>query len=630
MPMELHLKFIITFICVILCLEFVSCEESLNGPDTLNWMCTCAADSLGAQNCSTSCRCTPDATEGREGAWNCLCTSQQTPQAPGNIHDVNCFTACNCTSGSTGSSKTAKNHVSKKAVVVILLLCVVLTTIAFLTSVACYFYHKDKLPLQSQIYSFEKYTSWTSRSNLLSHRSASCPEPQAEGFNGLKGFIWRLSLLFRSERGTLPGVITQFSYTELEQAADKFSNANLIGVGGSSNVYRGQLSDGRVVAIKKLRPLGRAEADYEFLSEIELISRLNHCHVVPLIGYCSENQGRQSDRLLVFEYMSNGNLRECLDLKQGKQPMDWETRVNIALGVAKGLEYLHEAAAPRILHRDIKSSNILLDEKYRAKITDLGMAKCLAADDPASCSSSPARMLGTFGYFAPEYAIVGKASQKSDVFSFGVVILELITGRQPIQKSSNRGDESLVIWATARLRDSKLVVSELPDPLLKGKFPEEDMQIIAHLARECLQWDPDSRPTMSEVVQILSVIAPDKSKRQNLPTSIFTSSSLSKRAITDIERADDLTRRDLRQAASKGWHAQFSSQIEVDHSFCKDALKSTETVSPAEHMERLILLSSNGGWSLRSSDDDTVDLTEPRFESFTQANVFKPAAGRLS
>ena len=139
--------------------------------------------------------------------------------------------------------------------------------------------------------------------------------------------------------------------------------------------------------------------------QIELLSRLNHCHMV---------------LLLVFECMTNGNVPKCLDDLNTK-PMD--------LGAARGLEYLHEAAAPRILHRDIKSTNILLDDRFRARITDLGMTSCLMNDGVTSCSSSPARMLGTFGYFAPEYAIVGKASLKSDVFSFGVVVLELITGR---------------------------------------------------------------------------------------------------------------------------------------------------------------------------------------------------------
>ncbi|KAK8944089.1 Receptor-like serine/threonine-protein kinase NCRK [Platanthera zijinensis] len=336
------------------------------------------------------------------------------------------------------------------------------------------------------------------------------------GYRGRKAadILHRISVIFRGENQIIPGSTVQFSFYELEQATDRFSNDNLIGQGISSNVFRGKLMDGRIVAIKKLKVLNKAEADTVFLTEIELISRLNHCHVVPLLGYCSEYQSRNCERLLVFEYMSNGNLRECLDAKHGKEPLNWATRVRVAIGAARGLEYLHEASAPRILHRDIKSTNILLDENYRPKITDLGMAKYLMSDDHPSCPSSPARMLGTFGYFAPEYAIVGKASLKSDVFSYGVVILELITGRQPIQKSA-KGDESLVIWSTARLNDSKLIVAEMPDPLLKGNFPEEEMQIMAHLARECLQWDPDSRPTMTEIVQILTAIAPEKYQRRN-------------------------------------------------------------------------------------------------------------------
>ena len=204
--------------------------------------------------------------------------------------------------------------------------------------------------------------------------------------------------------------------------------------------------------------------------QVELLSRLHHYHVVPLIGYCSEFHGKHAERLLVFEYMSYGNLRDCLDGELGEK-MTWNIRISLALGAARGLEYLHEAAAPRILHRDVKSTNILLDENWHAKvsqqvfasvrpnvnlnvhkhclqITDLGMAKCLSSDGLQSGSSSPTMGLqGTFGYFAPEYAIAGCASPMSDVFSFGVVLLELITGRKPIQKpSNNKGEESLVIW----------------------------------------------------------------------------------------------------------------------------------------------------------------------------------------
>jgi serine/threonine protein kinase len=430
-----------------------------------------------------------------------------------------------------GISQEGKKHVSNKTVIVTLLVCVILTTIAFLGTTAYYLRRKDALSPHSHAYSFDKYTSWSSRSNLVSHRSSPLPQPKPKPrISVLKEFLCSCNPICGNEGGPLPGVIVRFSYSELEQATGKFSDEHLIGVGGTSKVYRGQLSDAKVIAVKKLRPLGGADEDFEFLSEVELLSRLNHCHVVPLLGYCMESQGRQLERLLVFECMGNGNLRDCLDLKQGRKAMDWATRVGVALGAARGVEYLHEAAAPRILHRDIKSTNILLDDKFRAKITDLGMAKCLMNDGVTSCSSSPARMLGTFGYFAPEYAIVGKASLKSDVFSFGVVILELITGRQPIHhhRPPAAAGESLVLWAAPRLRDSRLVVAELPDPALQGRFPQEEMQIMAHLARECLQWEPESRPTMSEVVQILATIAPSSRKHAaaaTLVTRIGRSSS---------------------------------------------------------------------------------------------------------
>lgn len=388
-------------------------------------------------------------------------------------------------------------------------------------------------------------------------------------------------------------------------------------------MYRGQLSDGKVVAVKKLRPLGGADEDYEFLSEIELLSRLNHCHVVPLLGYCSESQGRQLERLLVFECVSNGNLRDCLDLKrEGRKPMDWPTRVSIALGAARGLEYLHEAAAPRILHRDIKSTNILLDDKFSAKITDLGMAKCLMNDGVTSCSSSPARMLGTFGYFAPEYAIVGKASLKSDVFSFGVVILELITGRQPIHKSSStRGDESLVTWATSRMRDSRLVVTELPDPALKGRFSPEEMQIMAHLARECLQWDPESRPTMTEVVQILSTIAPlhTANKRRKLPlptTTFFTTSPHIRRSEPE---GDDIEWQECSVSFDR-WQDGGRDLYRGDDN-TKSAARG---VVSGEVVGMQLVKSPNGRRSCRSpEEDEAVDLTEPRLETFTQPALFK-------
>ncbi|MQL99909.1 hypothetical protein Taro_032636 [Colocasia esculenta] len=577
--MKLQLNVVTLYVSFILYIGCGLCGELLDGLNTLKWTCVCSAAPVGtnnyrpASNCSTSCHCTPDVGIGgdNEERWTCSCSPQQVPHES-SIYDVSCFNSCNCTSG--------------------------------------------------------------------------C--------------IWRASIMFRRKRQTLFTCIIQFSYVELELATNKFSKEKLIGIGGSSNVYRGQLKDGKLVAVKKLKMVGGSDTDSEFLTEIELISRLNHRHVVPLLGYCIEYQGKQVERLLVFEYMSNGNLRECLDASKGKDSLDWGTRVKISLGVARGLEYLHEAAAPRILHRDVKSTNILLDDKYTAKIsimifdcyhcglgslqvsqiTDLGMAKRLMAEDFMSCTNSPARMLGTFGYFAPEYAIVGKASLKSDVFSFGVVILELITGRQPIHKSTNKGNESLVIWvncftiitnlaAAAKLCSSKLVVSELPDPLLKGNFPEEEMQMMAHLARECLHWDPDSRPSMSEVVQILSAVASDKVQRRNLSANFLMGpSSCSVRRSTAssvLQGCEDLRevcleKVEVGQLVPDRAHARCSLSSPVDQSLCDKRKEHDEQVFCDGDTDGLMLLTSSAR-SSHAPEDEIVDLTEPRFESFMQDHI---------
>uniref|UniRef100_A0A0D9YL82 non-specific serine/threonine protein kinase n=1 Tax=Oryza glumipatula TaxID=40148 RepID=A0A0D9YL82_9ORYZ len=523
--MDVHKKLLLASLSCVLLIQVASSDGTAEGAGTTSWACVCTAHPLACRRIvrlpAIVYKMMMVAQD--HGTAHVLLTK---PLKKNTLRYMIGAASLTVTAHPEG-----KKHVSNKTVIVTLLVCVILTTIAFLGTTAYYLRRKDALSPHSHAYSFDKYTSWSSRSNLVSHRSSPLPQPKPKPrISVLKEFLCSCNPICGNEGGLLPGVIVRFSYSELEQATGKFSDEHLIGVGGTSKVYRGQLSDAKVIAVKKLRPLGGADEDFEFLSEVELLSRLNHCHVVPLLGYCMESQGRQLERLLVFECMGNGNLRDCLDLKQGRKAMDWATRVGVALGAARGVEYLHEAAAPRILHRDIKSTNILLDDKFRAKITDLGMAKCLMNDGVTSCSSSPARMLGTFGYFAPEYAIVGKASLKSDVFSFGVVILELITGRQPIHhhRPPAAAGESLVLWAAPRLRDSRLVVAELPDPALQGRFPQEEMQIMAHLARECLQWEPESRPTMSEVVQILATIAPSSRKHAaaaTLVTRIGRSSS---------------------------------------------------------------------------------------------------------
>ncbi|XP_017237022.1 receptor-like serine/threonine-protein kinase NCRK isoform X2 [Daucus carota subsp. sativus] len=602
------MKFRVEFLVACL-LSFIliqpSISEELSDASETKWACTCSAhegnNSLAVlTNCAPSCDCTPVVKDSSVGKWVCICAADKLPRVT-NDHDAFCFTSCNCKSGSAKDTEFPKRRVSSKVVVIILLLCVALTTLAIIGSVMWYFYRKEKCSERS-VFSSDKDSTYNSTTNLISHRAYSMPEFKvyiSSPVNPVVGCMQRASFLFRSKDGKIPGTLLQFSYAELENATNKFSESNLIGMGGSSYVYCGHLKDGGTVAIKRMKAQEGPNAESDFLTEIELISRLHHCHVVPLLGFCSENQGKRVERLLVFEYMPNGNLRDYLDGASGKC-LDWGIRVAIALGAAKGLEYLHEAAAPKILHRDVKSTNILLDENHRAKITDLGMAKRWINDGVPSCSSSPARMQGTFGYFAPEYAIVGRASLKSDVFSFGVVLLELITGRHPIHKLPEKGEESLVIWATPRLLDSRKVILELPDPHLQGIYPEEEMQIMAYLAKECLLLDPDSRPTMSEVVQILSTIAPEKSRRRNYSINLFQ--------VPHNLHEDVLEAEELGLITSDRWSPRSSLPVNVSHTLCvvnKEILTDTGSLRS----------------SLQSQDEEKVDLTEPRFETFSCSSV---------
>ncbi|KAL3653017.1 hypothetical protein CASFOL_002698 [Castilleja foliolosa] len=621
----------IAIICIInaVWVQHIYCDGISTESETKKWACTCSIarqENLNfiPANCSSSCDCNLVVGGSRENRWTCVCSNGGFPKLVGDDNGNSCFTACDCTAGTLSELEPSKKWISNKVVLIVLLLCLVIMALVFVALVLWFVNWKDQHPMQWTSPSSDRLTSYSSATNLMSRGFSTVPVYKDYLDSSAKryiGCIPKTPLLFRSRRGAIQGIIIQFSYSELESVTNRFSEDNLIGVGGSSHVYRGSLRDGRTVAIKRMKTQSGPDAEHIFLSEIELISRIHHCHVVPLIGYCSVNQGKHAERLLVFEYIPNGNLRECLDGDLG-ECLEWNTRVAIALGAARGLEYLHEAAAPRILHRDVKSTNILLDDNWKAKITDLGMAKHLHNDGIASCSSSPARMQGTFGYFAPEYAIIGRASLKSDVFSFGVVLLELITGRKPIYKSDSKAEESLVIWATPRLHDSKRVILELPDPRLKGAFEEEEMHVMAYLAKECLLLDPDSRPSMSEVVQILSTIAPDKSKRKNLPVHPFQYSSAGDMGMENMkpETCDE----DPNYTSATEEIKQITFETPARCSSLTNPgsdISMTKNMTEADDgIEQLMLLTSKSR-SCRLLDDEVVDISEPRFESFSLPNV---------
>ncbi|KAL8502937.1 hypothetical protein ACS0TY_021893 [Phlomoides rotata] len=286
-----------------------------------------------------------------------------------------------------------------------------------------------------------------------------------------------------------------FTYEELAMATDGFSNANLLGQGGFGYVHRGILPNGKEVAIKQLKA-GSGQGEREFQAEVEIISRVHHKHLVSLVGYCIAGV----QRMLVYEFVQNDTLEFHLHGK-GRPVMDWATRLKIALGSAKGLAYLHEDCHPKIIHRDIKASNILLDFNFEAKVADFGLAK-ISSDANTHVST---RVMGTFGYLAPEYAASGKLTEKSDVFSFGVMLLELITGRRPVDTDQSFMDDSLVDWArpllTRALEEGNF--DSLLDQKLQNNYHQNEMARMVACAAACVRHSARRRPRMSQVVRAL-------------------------------------------------------------------------------------------------------------------------------
>ncbi|XXG49799.1 hypothetical protein AAC387_Pa02g3871 [Persea americana] len=290
-----------------------------------------------------------------------------------------------------------------------------------------------------------------------------------------------------------------FTLRELAAATNNFRPECLLGEGGFGPVYKGRLeSTGQVVAVKQLDKDG-LQGNREFLVEVLMLSLLHHPNLVNLIGYCASGD----QRLLVYEYMALGSLEDhLLDLPPHKKPLDWNTRMKIAAGAAKGLEYLHNEANPPVIYRDFKSSNILLDEEYNPKLSDFGLAKLGPTGENTHVST---RVMGTYGYCAPEYAMTGQLTVKSDVYSFGVVFLELITGRRAFDSSRVHGQQSLVAWARPMFNNRKKL-PDLVDPRLEGRYPMRGLYQALAVASMCIQEEAAARPQIADVMTALSYL----------------------------------------------------------------------------------------------------------------------------
>ncbi|KAK9289873.1 hypothetical protein L1049_008034 [Liquidambar formosana] len=286
-----------------------------------------------------------------------------------------------------------------------------------------------------------------------------------------------------------------FSYDELKRCTNHFSENNEIGSGGYGKVYRGMLSDGQVVAIKRAQQ-GSMQGGLEFKTEIELLSRVHHKNLVGLVGFCFE----QGEQMLVYEFMPNGTLRESLSGRSGIH-LDWKRRLRIALGSARGLAYLHELANPPIIHRDVKSTNILLDENLTAKVADFGLSKLVSDSAKGHVST---QVKGTLGYLDPEYYMTQQLTEKSDVYSYGVVMLELVTAKQPIEKGKYIVRE--VRMAMDKNDEEHYGLREIMDPVIRNMTNLIGFGRFLELAMQCVEESAADRPTMSEVVKAIETI----------------------------------------------------------------------------------------------------------------------------
>ncbi|TQD75203.1 hypothetical protein C1H46_039244 [Malus baccata] len=287
------------------------------------------------------------------------------------------------------------------------------------------------------------------------------------------------------------GNLRSFHFRELQSATHNFSSKNLVGKGGFGNVYKGCLRDGTVIAVKRLKDANAIGGEIQFQTELEMISLAVHRNLLRLYGFCMTAK----ERLLVYPYMSNGSVASRL---KAKPALDWNTRKRIALGAGRGLLYLHEQCDPKIIHRDVKAANILLDDYYEAVVGDFGLAKLLDHHD----SHITTAVRGTVGHIAPEYLSTGQSSEKTDVFGFGILILELISGQRALEFGKAANQKGAILdWVKKIQQEKKFDV--LVDKELKNDYDAIELEEMIQVALLCTQNLPNQRPKMSEVVRML-------------------------------------------------------------------------------------------------------------------------------
>ncbi|KAM7263452.1 hypothetical protein ACFE04_001135 [Oxalis oulophora] len=290
------------------------------------------------------------------------------------------------------------------------------------------------------------------------------------------------------------GHLKRFSFRELQKATRNFSPKNILGHGGFGVVYKGYLPNRTLVAVKRLKD-PNFTGEVQFQTEVEMIGLAVHRNLLRLFGFCMTSD----ERMLVYPYMPNGSVADCLrDISREKPTLDWYKRMHIANGAARGLVYLHEQCNPKIIHRDVKAANILLDESFEAVVGDFGLAKLLDQRD----SHVTTAVRGTAGHIAPEYLSTGQSSEKTDVFGFGILLLELVTGQKALDAGNGQIQKGMILdWVRTLHEEQRLDV--LVDRDLKGSFEPLELEMVVELALKCTQSNPSLRPKMSDVLKVL-------------------------------------------------------------------------------------------------------------------------------
>ncbi|XVF61602.1 hypothetical protein PTKIN_Ptkin08bG0143400 [Pterospermum kingtungense] len=312
---------------------------------------------------------------------------------------------------------------------------------------------------------------------------------------GCKGEVF-VDVAGEVDRRIAFGQLKRFAWRELQLATDSFSEKNILGQGGFGKVYKGVLSDYTKVAVKRLTDFESPGGDAAFQCEVEMISVAVHRNLLRLIGFCTT----PTERLLVYPFMENLSVAYRLrELKPGEPVLDWPTRKRIALGAARGLEYLHEHCNPKIIHRDVKAANVLLDEDFEAVVGDFGLAKLV----DVRRTNVTTQVRGTMGHIAPEYLSTGKSSERTDVFGYGIMLLELVTGQRAIDFSRLEEEDDVLLLDHVKKQERERKLDAIVDRNLDKNYNIQEVEAMIQVALLCTQASPEDRPAMSEVVRML-------------------------------------------------------------------------------------------------------------------------------